>query len=67
MLALAMLMFGVGMFALGRLVGREESMRHTMYYIKHMRSDMSKEDRENFDRIFQEYKDKWYPTERKVK
>jgi hypothetical protein len=65
MLALAFMMTLVGMFALGRLVGRDESLRHMLRYIKHMYSDMSPEDKQNFDRMVREYRDKWYPENKR--
>lgn len=61
MLALAFMMTLVGMF-LSRLVGRDESLRHN---IKHMYSDMSPEDKQNFDRMVREYRDKWYPENKR--
>ena len=66
MLALAIIMYGVGMFALGRLIGREESLRHMMHYIKHMYTEMSQEDKNTFDRMVIEYRDKWYPEKKEV-
>mgnify|MGYP006290738211 CR=1 FL=1 len=61
MLALLIIFTSVGMFGLGRLVGREESMRHMLRYISHMRSELSDGDKALFDKWVKEYKDKYYP------
>ena len=61
MMALVALISAVGMFALGRLVGREESLRHMMQYLNHMYSELSIEDKLLFDKWVKEYKDKHYP------
>lgn len=62
MTAFILIMSGVSIYMLGKLVGREESMYHTMKYLAHLRSELSIEDKLLFDKWFVEYKERNYPN-----
>lgn len=62
MTAIILLFSGISIYSLGKLVGREESMYHTMKYLAHLRSELSIEDKLLFDKWFVEYKERNYPN-----